>query len=180
MTVLFFMALLASSEYYEYCSNPACNRLGQNAWLILAIMQVHANRTTEGHRDVEEVLIMAKEGSMGVPCVFVALSAVRSPVTRPHAFGTTLFEHCRQQVFQAGVDEILVLHYRSFGVSPRAFRQVPVGLGTKTFRFDKARCFVQTKTQGFVQTPNKSSRHARGNAFVFSVLRSPVALFLEN
>lgn len=41
MTVLFFMALLASSEYYEYCSNPACNRLGQNAWLILAIMQVN-------------------------------------------------------------------------------------------------------------------------------------------
>lgn len=40
ITVLFFVALLASSEYYEYCSNPSCNRLGQNAWLILAIMQV--------------------------------------------------------------------------------------------------------------------------------------------
>lgn len=40
MTVLFLVALLASSEYYEYCSNPACHRLGQNAWLILAIMQV--------------------------------------------------------------------------------------------------------------------------------------------
>ncbi|CAM9411371.1 unnamed protein product [Scytosiphon promiscuus] len=40
MTVLFLVALLASSEYYDYCSNPACNRLGQNAWLILAIMQV--------------------------------------------------------------------------------------------------------------------------------------------
>lgn len=40
MTVLFLVALLATSEYYEYCSNPACNRLGQNAWLIFAIMQV--------------------------------------------------------------------------------------------------------------------------------------------
>eukprot|EP00752_Nemacystus_decipiens_P016278 g14557.t1 len=40
MTVIFFLALLATSEYYEYCSNPACNRLGQNAWLTLAIMQV--------------------------------------------------------------------------------------------------------------------------------------------
>ncbi|CAN0521518.1 unnamed protein product, partial [Ectocarpus sp. 8 AP-2014] len=37
MTVIFLVALLACSEYYEYCSNPACNRLGQNAWLILAI-----------------------------------------------------------------------------------------------------------------------------------------------
>lgn len=161
MTVLFFMALLASSEYYEYCSNPACNRLGQNAWLILAIMQVHANRTTEGHRDVEEVLIMVKEGSMGVPCVFVALSAVRSPVTRPHAFGTTLFEHCRQQVFQAGVDEILVLHYRSFGVRPRAFRQVPVGLGTKTFRFDKAAASCKPKRKGLFKLRTKA-RATRG------------------
>ncbi|CAM9709051.1 unnamed protein product, partial [Hapterophycus canaliculatus] len=39
MTVLFLVALLATSEYYDYCSNPACNRLGQNAWLIFAIMQ---------------------------------------------------------------------------------------------------------------------------------------------
>lgn len=37
--VLFFVGLLACSEYYEYCSNPYCNRLGQNAWLVLAIMQ---------------------------------------------------------------------------------------------------------------------------------------------
>lgn len=40
ISVLFLVALLASSEYYEYCSNPSCDRLGQNAWLILAIMQV--------------------------------------------------------------------------------------------------------------------------------------------
>ncbi|CAM9177365.1 unnamed protein product [Pylaiella littoralis] len=39
MAVIFFVALLAVNEYYEYCSNPSCNRLGQNAWLILAIMQ---------------------------------------------------------------------------------------------------------------------------------------------
>lgn len=46
MTVIFWVALLAVNEYYEYCSNPACNRLGQNAWLILAIMQVNESRHT--------------------------------------------------------------------------------------------------------------------------------------
>lgn len=38
--VLFLVGLLACSEYYEYCSNPSCERLGQNLWLILAILQV--------------------------------------------------------------------------------------------------------------------------------------------
>lgn len=44
ITVLFFVALLACSEFYEYCANATCDRLGQNAWLILAIMQVWAVR----------------------------------------------------------------------------------------------------------------------------------------
>ena len=37
--MLFFLGLLASNEFYEYCSNPHYDRLGQNAWLVLAIMQ---------------------------------------------------------------------------------------------------------------------------------------------
>ncbi|CAN0152971.1 unnamed protein product [Ascophyllum nodosum] len=40
ITVLFFLGLLASNEFYEYCSNPHYDRLGQNAWLVLAIMQM--------------------------------------------------------------------------------------------------------------------------------------------
>lgn len=40
LAVLFMVALLACNEFYEYCSNPGCSRLGQNLWLILAILQV--------------------------------------------------------------------------------------------------------------------------------------------
>lgn len=40
LTVLFLLALLACNEYYEYCTNPSCGRLGQNLWLVLAILQV--------------------------------------------------------------------------------------------------------------------------------------------
>jgi hypothetical protein len=34
------LAVPAAAEYYDFIANPLANRLGQNAWCIIAIMQV--------------------------------------------------------------------------------------------------------------------------------------------
>ncbi|CAM9515275.1 unnamed protein product [Discosporangium mesarthrocarpum] len=39
LLVMFLVGLLATNEFYEYISNRTCERLGQNVWVILAIMQ---------------------------------------------------------------------------------------------------------------------------------------------
>ncbi|KAG5184344.1 phosphatidylserine synthase [Tribonema minus] len=40
LAIIFLVGLPAVSEYYEYITNARCSRLGQNAWLMLAIFQV--------------------------------------------------------------------------------------------------------------------------------------------
>eukprot|EP00953_Heterococcus_sp_UTEX-ZZ885_P009407 5550-Heterococcus_DN1.PRE.1 len=40
LAVLFAIGLPGANEFYEYITNPHCSRLGQNTWLVLAILQV--------------------------------------------------------------------------------------------------------------------------------------------
>ncbi|CAM9573204.1 unnamed protein product [Chrysoparadoxa australica] len=40
LITIFMVGLPGCSEYYEYVTKASCKRLGQNAWLILAIMQI--------------------------------------------------------------------------------------------------------------------------------------------
>lgn len=40
LAMLFLVGLPAANEYYEYITNPHCYRLGQNSWLVLAILHV--------------------------------------------------------------------------------------------------------------------------------------------